>query len=449
MSDGMGVSNAAGLVKQSRYAHAFLHGHHSIFFNSLTYELLQGDAVDYNVWQRFATPQPVAAAADAKAFLDTGLLVPMDSDASGQALRRLREQRLAAARNRRGRIGFMRIALTERCNMACSYCFQQKLFEEFQPVMSRERFSEIMEWFITQNTDYVPTVQYFGGEPLLRAELIRLGNDLLQAAQAQGRIRGYMQSLTTNGTLMTPEIAEFLVTNRFDVIFSLDGWQETNDALRVFKNGKGTYEDVLKGLEVYQRAGGRVSILVTPRSDNVAILPQIACFFVDQLGAVQIGINAPQPTANGWEADGEALARSIQSIWDFCSERGVHFHSLGTHIPGHIARKLSQTDRCIDATLGEDEADWPAYVSADGDVSYCVVHHRDDRCTHRSDELIVLEDKFRGWHFNPIEHDECDECIASQVCGGPCSLELAFRQGELNPDRCRFYKSMVQWVVMK
>ena len=187
--------------------------------------------------------------------------------------------------------------------MACTYCFQQKLFEDRQPVMSEQDFTATMAWLIAQNHGEPVTVQYFGGEPLLKFELVRLGNRLLREAKREGLIAGYTQTITTNGTLMTDEIAQFLVQNKIDVIFSLDGWRELNDERRVFKSGRGTYDAVMQGIARFRQAGGELAVLITPRTDNIDVLPRIVRHFVEDLGASTIGINASQPTPEGWEVD--------------------------------------------------------------------------------------------------------------------------------------------------
>ena len=51
-------------------------------------------------------------------------------------------------------------------------------------------------------------------------------------------------SLTTNGTLLKPEIIEFLAENHVGVTISIDGPKEVQDKFRVFHNGTGSYDVV-------------------------------------------------------------------------------------------------------------------------------------------------------------------------------------------------------------
>ena len=56
-------------------------------------------------------------------------------------------------------------------------------------------------------------------------------------------------SFTTNLTLMTPEIANFLVQiPGMNIVLSLDGPQEIHNTARVYANNKPTFEDAMRGL---------------------------------------------------------------------------------------------------------------------------------------------------------------------------------------------------------
>lgn len=51
--------------------------------------------------------------------------------------------------------------------------------------------------------------------------------------------------MTTNGTLITPEIESYLVTHKIVTQISIDGIKEKHDSMRYFANSKGSYEMVL------------------------------------------------------------------------------------------------------------------------------------------------------------------------------------------------------------
>ena len=84
-------------------------------------------------------------------------------------------------------------------------------------------------------------ITFFGGETLMNFPLLeRVVEYANQQAAALGRSIDF--SLTTNATLLTPAIIQFLSDNRIGVTVSMDGPPEMHDALRVFANGRGSYD---------------------------------------------------------------------------------------------------------------------------------------------------------------------------------------------------------------
>ena len=73
-------------------------------------------------------------------------------------------------------------------------------------------------------------------------------------------------SLTTNATLLQPDVIDFLADERIGVTISIDGPQEIQDKFRVFSNGKGSYDIVapkIKALLARHRTrpiGARVTL---------------------------------------------------------------------------------------------------------------------------------------------------------------------------------------------
>ena len=54
--------------------------------------------------------------------------------------------------------------------------------------------------------------------------------------------------MTTNGTLMTEDVIEFLVKYEFNLMISLDGDKKSHDINRRFKTGKGSFDIILENL---------------------------------------------------------------------------------------------------------------------------------------------------------------------------------------------------------
>lgn len=159
---------------------------------------------------------------DTDPYVEAGLLVD-DEPAGLLALSQLATARRQRRAEGRGHFTTMRLAVTEKCNMACSYCFQQQMYSDAQPTMSRPVLVDSLDWFIQQGRGSHLTVQYFGGEPLLEWDHVQTAHSWLEAAQRDQTIPGFRETLTTNGTLLTRDRATWMAERNFDVTVSFDG----------------------------------------------------------------------------------------------------------------------------------------------------------------------------------------------------------------------------------
>ena len=118
--------------------------------------------------------------------------------------------------------------------------------------------------FINDLADFgVPVILFSGGEPLLREDLFELAN--------LAKDKGLRVALSTNGTAITPAIAEQLSHSGFvEVGISLDGVATTNDH---FRGKQGAYQAALTGIRNSVAAGLRVSLRLTITRFNYQEIP--------------------------------------------------------------------------------------------------------------------------------------------------------------------------------
>ena len=170
---------------------------------------------------------------------------------------------------------------TRDCNMRCKYC----LYSRHQPGkrgtckqdMPLATARKAVEYFHAHSSGQAKAaLGFYGGEPLLNASLVRKATEY-----ARKVIRGkeLTCSLTTNGTLLDPEIMAFLADNEFFTFISLDGPRDMNDRNRIFAgSGKGTFDVVTAGLGEFQRRHPEYcrrcvgfSIVIAPGTDLVRL----------------------------------------------------------------------------------------------------------------------------------------------------------------------------------
>jgi len=129
------------------------------------------------------------------------------------------------------------IFLTGVCNLRCRYC-GGTIPSYVMPHEVQYSIEELRD-FISQDDN--PSIAFYGGEPLLRIDLMERIMDEIEAEH-------YI--LQTNGLLLDRVREEYL--DRFSTILvSIDGRREITDMYK----GEGVYDRVLRNVELVKRKG--------------------------------------------------------------------------------------------------------------------------------------------------------------------------------------------------
>ena len=156
------------------------------------------------------------------------------------------------------RINYMRISVTDRCSLNCTYCNMKSV-----PRLSHDdilRYEEIHRVVQAAAGLGVKKIRLTGGEPLARLDLSELV-ELLSQVDGIDEI-----SLTTNGTLLEKYAAELKAAGLKRVNVSLDTLKP--DKFKLI-TGSDKMNDVLNGIEVAKRVG------LNPVKINMVVLRDI------------------------------------------------------------------------------------------------------------------------------------------------------------------------------
>jgi uncharacterized protein len=174
------------------------------------------------------------------------------------------------------------------CNLDCSYCFF--LSKEMLYPGSRFRMAdELLETYLRQLIEAhagAPEVMiaWQGGEPtLMGLDFFRRSVELTEQHLAPGQ-RAVI-TIQTNGTLLDAEWCEFFKENDVLVGISIDGPREIHDAFRVNKGGKGSFDEVMRGLGHLRAAGVDWNVLTTVHAMNGDRGAEIYRFLRDECDA--------------------------------------------------------------------------------------------------------------------------------------------------------------------
>ena len=138
-----------------------------------------------------------------------------------------------------------------RCNLHCVHCYSDSSNREFSGELTTGEGKALLDDLAGFG---IPALLLSGGEPLLRPDIFELIE--------HGRAKGLRITLSTNGTLITPEVARRIEELGVSYVgISLDGIGRTND---MFRGHKGAFDKAMAGFRnckaVGQRAGLRMTL---------------------------------------------------------------------------------------------------------------------------------------------------------------------------------------------
>ena len=143
------------------------------------------------------------------------------------------------------------LEVTENCNLRCDYC----VYNDFIPYRRNHGKSNMELSLAKRAIDYLNehsykrknvAINFYGGEPLLQFNLIK---SCIDFAEANIKNREIDFSITTNATLISPEIAEFFFRKNLNVFVSIDGPEDIHDDYRKDANGVGSYKRSIRGFK--------------------------------------------------------------------------------------------------------------------------------------------------------------------------------------------------------
>lgn len=140
----------------------------------------------------------------------------------------------------------MCLNIAHDCNLKCKYCFAEEgEYKGHRMLMSSEVGKKAVD-FVIKNAGPRKNIEIdlFGGEPLLAFNTIK---EIVEYAKEQEKIynKNIRFTMTTNATLLTDEIMEYIDKNMGNIVLSIDGRKEVNDKVRVRYDGSGSFDSIL------------------------------------------------------------------------------------------------------------------------------------------------------------------------------------------------------------
>jgi uncharacterized protein len=347
-------------------------------------------------------------------LINNGFLIPNDFDERAE----LRKRFLAAKTESRN-FG-LTIATTLQCNFRCPYCYEDHV-SIYLDKETQNGIVAFVEKHVAKWNKLI--VSWFGGEPLLRPEILKnLSTRLIEVCR--GKQCEYGAFISTNGYLLSSKNAKLLqdacVT---EVQVTIDGNRETHNARRFLIGGQGTYDqilsNVLENASYFERLIIRVNVDVQTIDDMLAVIENLLPVREKVwLSFMPVQSNQQLYKVNVKYSDFRANVHGLNAI---AMEKGFRA-SPGFRRPGSTYCGSYQNNYLL--------------IDARGDVFKCVVltGRPEFRMGHlQPDGTVLMNNDLSACYsfdFDPFQDPECFNCEVLPVCMGGCQIMPADKKVE-------------------
>ena len=136
------------------------------------------------------------------------------------------------------------------CNLRCKYCFADEgEYNGHKGVMSVETAKKAIDYVVKRSGPRRNIeIDLFGGEPTMIMDKVK---EIIAYARENEKAwnKNIRFTMTTNATLLTEEMMDFMDKEMGNIILSLDGRKEVNDNVRIKVDGSGSYDDILPNIK--------------------------------------------------------------------------------------------------------------------------------------------------------------------------------------------------------
>jgi uncharacterized protein len=323
------------------------------------------------------------------------------------------------------------LAIAQKCNLGCTYCYAQQ--GEFGGAAKNMPLGEALRAveLLTENAEPGAKLNlaFLGGEPLVNRDVLRAATRrALELARACGATINF--SITTNGTLLTEDDADFFEDHGFAVSISIDGPRQAHDALRPFKDGRGSYDRVMQRvaplLKRQRRMQVSARVTVTPR--NLALRQTLDGLIAAGFHSVGFSPMLSAPSGNG-----EMQAHDLELMLGEMIECGREFERrsrLRQRYPfANMLNAMREIHRGTHRPYPCGAGAGYLGVSAEGELAACHRFVGDDEGAMGS--LADGIDRRRQADWLAARHvhrqEPCRSCWARYLCGGGCHHETIRR----------------------
>ena len=341
------------------------------------------------------------------------------------------------------------------CNLACKYCFAgEGEYHGARGLMSFEVGKAALD-FLVQNSGTRKNleVDFFGGEPSLNFEvvkkLVEYGRSIEKAANKNFRF-----TYTTNGIILNDEIMDFCNREMSNVVLSLDGRREVNDRMRVFRGGKGSYDNIVPKFQKFAESRGQKDYYIrgTYTHYNTDFASDI--LHMADLGFKEISIEPVVADPSEPYALKESDLPTLLEQYEILAKEMIRRNKKGEGFTFyHYMIDLDGGPCVVKRVSGCGVGTEYMAVTPNGDLYPCHQFAGDPNFLLGNVKTGVTNDKVceQFKECNIYSHKECDDCFARMYCSGGCAANAYHSTGSVNGVYalgCELHRKRIECAIM-
>jgi uncharacterized protein len=320
------------------------------------------------------------------------------------------------------------LAVAQKCNLGCTYCYAKEGDFGGSPknMPLDNALAAVDLLFAETEPAQRINLAFLGGEPLINRSVLRQATQYAhERATRRGQAIGF--SITTNGTLLTPEDCEFFDAFGFAVTISLDGSRAAHDRQRPFKGGRGSFDTIVRRLQPLLAKGGRMQVTarVTVTPDNLALRETLDELL--ELGFYSVGFS-PMLTspAGAGQMDDRSLDIMLENMIACGREFEQRVRRGQPYAFANLMTALHEIHRGTHRPYPCGAGGGYFGVSADGDLAACHRFVGNEAGGMGNLSQGVDRDRQAAWLRSRHVHvqEPCGSCWARYLCGGGCHHEV-------------------------
>lgn len=341
------------------------------------------------------------------------------------------------------------------CNLNCEYCFAgQGKYHGKDAIMSFEVGKQALDFLVKNSgTRKNLEVDFFGGEPLVNFDVVK---QLVKYARSIEKETGkhFRFTLTTNGMLLDDDVIDFLNKEMNNVVLSLDGRKEINDAKRKKINGEGSYDIIVPKFQNFVKKRGNKEYYMrgTFTRNNLDFTKDI--FHMADLGFKELSM---EPVVSSPDTDYALKEEDLDTIfeqYEILAKEMIKRRKQGNPFTFyHYMIDLSGGPCIYKRITGCGSGTEYLAVTPTGDFYPCHQFVGDKKFLMGNVRDGVtnteLRDEFKL--CNAYSRKECRDCWAKLYCSGGCSANAYHATGSINnvyEYGCKLFKKRIECAIM-